>query len=157
MTRFIYTYGMITAIRYIANAAGGLLPVLAESLKKTFHKAVILTSYGMTECMPIASPPQTYKLDPIGTSGSIVGPDLIIADDNKNQLEINKVGNILIRGPPCFGGYENNTVATDDAFCTCASPVPKGCHNSTLIVALLRFCNCPISLAPLLRPASFCV
>lgn len=36
-------------VRYIANAAGGLLPVLAESLRDTFTKAVILTSYGMTE------------------------------------------------------------------------------------------------------------
>ena len=38
----------IRSIRYIANAAGGLLPVLAKRLKDTFD-AVILTSYGMTE------------------------------------------------------------------------------------------------------------
>jgi acyl-coenzyme A synthetase/AMP-(fatty) acid ligase len=38
----------VESIRYIANAAGGLLPVLAKSLKDTF-KATILTSYGMTE------------------------------------------------------------------------------------------------------------
>lgn len=36
-------------VRYIANAAGGLLPVLAEALRDTFTSAVILTSYGMTE------------------------------------------------------------------------------------------------------------
>jgi hypothetical protein len=42
--------------------------VLAEGLRDTFN-AVILTSYGMTECMPISSPPQTYRLDPSGTSG----------------------------------------------------------------------------------------
>jgi hypothetical protein len=35
-------------IRFIANAAGGLLPVLAEGLRDTF-RATILTSYGMTE------------------------------------------------------------------------------------------------------------
>jgi acyl-CoA synthetase (AMP-forming)/AMP-acid ligase II len=38
----------VETIRYIANAAGGLLPVLANRLKDTFD-AVILTSYGMTE------------------------------------------------------------------------------------------------------------
>lgn len=38
----------VESIRYIANAAGGLLPVLATALRDTF-KAVILTSYGMTE------------------------------------------------------------------------------------------------------------
>lgn len=36
------------SVRFIANAAGGLLPVLAENLKSTFQ-ATILTSYGMTE------------------------------------------------------------------------------------------------------------
>jgi len=40
-------------IRMVANAAGGLLPSLAESLKRTFPNAVVLPSYGMTECMPI--------------------------------------------------------------------------------------------------------
>jgi len=39
----------VSSIRFIANAAGGLLPVLARQLKDTFNEAVILTSYGMTE------------------------------------------------------------------------------------------------------------
>ena len=39
----------VSSIRFIANAAGGLLPVLARKLKDTFYRAVILTSYGMTE------------------------------------------------------------------------------------------------------------
>jgi acyl-CoA synthetase (AMP-forming)/AMP-acid ligase II len=39
----------VDSVRYIANAAGGLLPVLADALKTTFKNAVILTSYGMTE------------------------------------------------------------------------------------------------------------
>ncbi|RYG69936.1 hypothetical protein EON64_01430, partial [archaeon] len=38
----------VQSIRYIANAAGGLLPVLAAALRDTFQ-ATILTSYGMTE------------------------------------------------------------------------------------------------------------
>jgi len=35
-------------MRFIANAAGGLLPLLAQQLQNTFH-CTILTSYGMTE------------------------------------------------------------------------------------------------------------
>ena len=38
----------VETVRFLANAAGGLLPVLAESLKNTFA-CTILTSYGMTE------------------------------------------------------------------------------------------------------------
>eukprot|EP01038_Epipyxis_sp_PR26KG_P006462 gene6462-8890_t len=108
----------VNSIRYIANAAGGLLPSLALSLRDTFN-AIILTSYGMTECMPISSPPQNYSLDPTGTSGKAVGPDIIIADDDLNPVNdfITK-GNIFIRGPPCFGGYENNGSANEESFFT---------------------------------------
>ena len=63
-----------THMRFIANAAGALSPSLASALQQTFSKAVILTSYGMTECMPISTPPQSYRLDPHGTSGIPTGP-----------------------------------------------------------------------------------
>lgn len=79
----------VGTVRYIANAAGGLLPMLAQSLKDTFTRAVILTSYGMTECMPISSPPQNYSLDPTGTSGKAVGPDIIITDEDHTVVEPN--------------------------------------------------------------------
>ena len=45
-----------THIRLICNAAGGLLPTLAEQLKKTFG-AVILPSYGST----VRSVPQQLR------------------------------------------------------------------------------------------------
>lgn len=48
-------------LRMVANAAGGLLPTLAESLKHTFPNAVVLPSYGMTECMPIRLDPLLFK------------------------------------------------------------------------------------------------
>lgn len=43
-------------LRMIANAAGGLLPSLAQELRAVFG-ANVLPSYGMTECMPISLPP----------------------------------------------------------------------------------------------------
>merc|ERR1719453_2269592 len=64
-----------TGLRMIANAAGGLLPSLAEQLKECFG-AVILPSYGMTECMPISTP-----------------------------LAPGEVGNIMVRGAPTMAGY----------------------------------------------------
>jgi len=106
----------VQSVRFIANAAGGLLPALADALKRNFSNAVILTSYGMTECMPISSPPLTYKMDPVGTSGTLVGPAIKISADNCSSLPVGQQGNILIRGPPCFGGYEGNASATEEAF-----------------------------------------
>jgi acyl-CoA synthetase (AMP-forming)/AMP-acid ligase II/acyl carrier protein len=99
-------------IRFIANAAGALLPALAANLQQTFH-ATILTGYGMTECMPISSPLLSYKLDPQGTSGIPCGPELMIVDpEHSHELPAGTPGHIMIRGAPCFSGYEGDS---DDA------------------------------------------
>ncbi|KAF7317849.1 Peroxisomal-coenzyme A synthetase [Mycena kentingensis (nom. inval.)] len=94
-------------IRMIANAAGGLLPSLAVSLKSTFE-AVILPSYGMTECMPIASPPITYQLERPGCSGLACGPHMSVRDpaDLERELARGRTGAICVRGMPTFEGYE---------------------------------------------------
>ncbi|KAJ7022218.1 acetyl-CoA synthetase-like protein [Mycena alexandri] len=94
-------------IRMICNAAGGLLPSLAIDLQTTFQ-AVILPSYGMTECMPIASPPVTYQLDRPGCSGIACACYLSIRDPSnlENALPAGKTGAICVRGLPTFQGYE---------------------------------------------------
>ncbi len=53
--------------------------------------------------MPISTPPQNYALDPTGTSGTPVGPDILIVDDDLNVCSLGQKGNIFVRGPPCFG------------------------------------------------------
>ncbi|KAJ7140577.1 acetyl-CoA synthetase-like protein [Mycena crocata] len=95
------------SIRMVANAAAGLLPALAVELQNTFD-AVILPSYGMTECMPVASPPLTYQLDRPGSSGIACGPYLSIRDplNLESALEAGKTGAICVRGLPTFQGYE---------------------------------------------------
>ncbi|KAI0360304.1 acetyl-CoA synthetase-like protein [Trametes cingulata] len=96
-----------TRIRMIANAAGGLLPSLAQELKDTFG-AVILPSYGMTECMPIASPPTNYQLDRPGCSGIACGPYMSIRDpfNLEREMPIGATGAVCFRGLPAFSGYE---------------------------------------------------
>ena len=58
--------------------------------------------------MLFCSPPQNYALEPVGTSGVSVGPDVIIVDDMLKVVQPGSggKGNILIRGPPCFGKVE---------------------------------------------------
>lgn len=98
----------VPKLRMIANAAGGLLPSLAEQLKTTFG-ANVLPSYGMTECMPISSPPFSYKLEKPGTSGVAVGPEITIFSNNFEILPPGNEGNICVRGRPCFQGYGGHT------------------------------------------------
>lgn len=91
-------------IRLVCNAAGGLLPSLAVQLRDTFD-SVVLPSYGMTECMPISTPPVDYKLDRPGTSGISTGPELSVFDQDLNKVASGTVGRIYVRGEPLFPGY----------------------------------------------------
>ncbi|CAD6886851.1 unnamed protein product [Tilletia laevis] len=98
-------------IKMIANAAGGLLPSLAIQLRDTFGNCAVLPSYGMTECMPIASPHTNYQLDRPGCSGVACGPDLSIRDpfNRERELPIGQTGAVSVRGLPTFSGYETST------------------------------------------------
>ncbi|KAL9620528.1 MAG: hypothetical protein Q9160_004997 [Pyrenula sp. 1 TL-2023] len=102
-----------SCIRLVCNAAGGLLPTLASELRDTFG-CTVLPSYGMTECMPIATPPLTYCLDRPGTSGVTVGPEVAILSETKIVVPSRTPGNIHIRGLPVFSGYllENDELDT---------------------------------------------
>ncbi|KAI0393121.1 acetyl-CoA synthetase-like protein [Xylariaceae sp. FL0594] len=91
-------------IRLVCNAAGSLLPTLADRIKNTFH-CTVLPSYGMTECMPISTPPLSYALDRPGTSGVITGPELKIMDGNDKEVPSFVPGRICLRGSPLFHGY----------------------------------------------------
>lgn len=102
-------------IRLICNAAGGLLPSLAIRLQETFH-AIVLPSYGMTECMPISTPPLDYHLERTGTSGIGCGPEIAILDEADNKLPVSHVGRISVRGGPTFAGYLKDGTINRSAF-----------------------------------------
>ena len=91
-------------MRLVCNAAGGLLPSLAIRIRDTFN-CIVLPSYGMTEAMPIASPPLNYTLDRPGTSGRSVGPEIAVLDGNDKPAALGVVGQIYVRGAPVFHGY----------------------------------------------------
>ncbi|KAJ6635928.1 putative CoA ligase CCL9, partial [Pseudolycoriella hygida] len=94
-------------VKKVCNAGGSLPPLLAKDIKATFRRATVLPSYGMTECMPICAPPIDYGLQLEGTSGRVAGPELAIAIDGNITFQDNIVGHILVRGGPCFEGYED--------------------------------------------------
>ncbi|KAF7353427.1 Peroxisomal-coenzyme a synthetase [Mycena sanguinolenta] len=96
-----------TLSQQLHATCGWAAPSLAVELQGTFQ-AVILPSYGMTECMPIASPPTTYRLERPGCSGIPCGPHLSIRDpaNLERALSPHKTGAICVRGLPTFQGYE---------------------------------------------------
>ena len=70
----------------------------------------------MTECMPISSPPLTYQLDRVGTSGKGVGPQLAIVSSEGEHLPPGTIGHIAVQGPPSFMRYENVLVGKATAY-----------------------------------------
>jgi acyl-CoA synthetase (AMP-forming)/AMP-acid ligase II/acetyltransferase-like isoleucine patch superfamily enzyme/acyl carrier protein len=104
-------------IRLVCNAAGGLLPSLACRLRDTFSRegseCIVLPSYGMTECMPISTPPLDYKLERSGTSGISVGPEVAVLDGQDVAVGTGSVGRICVRGTPVFNGYLNEDDSID--------------------------------------------
>jgi acyl-CoA synthetase (AMP-forming)/AMP-acid ligase II len=103
-------------IRMVCNAAGGLLPTLAVELKEAFGGAIVLPSYGMTECMPISTPPTNYQLDRPGCSGIACGPYMSIRNPGNLEQELpsGTTGAVCVRGLPTFAGYETQIGAPLD-------------------------------------------
>ena len=106
----------VTKIRFVANAAGPLLPSVAIQIREVFPGAAVLTSYGMTECMPITCPPPGYALERAGSSGQAICPEVAIVDDNGERVSNGRVAHIVVRGSIVTKGYESDLQATSDSF-----------------------------------------
>ncbi|CAL6335871.1 unnamed protein product [Bathycoccus prasinos] len=94
-------------IRLVAAAAGPLPHTLSTQLRKTFNGAVVLPSYGMTECMPISCPPANYALEKPGCSGRAMCPDIAIYDPNTGEeCKVDEIGAVCVRGEIVMSEYE---------------------------------------------------
>lgn len=96
-------------LRFIRSGAGPLPHRDAVALSRLF-RCTVVSSYSMTECMPICSTTILAKPDTVGLP---VGPSLRIADTNGCALPYDKIGEVLIRGPGVMKGYEKES---DDDF-----------------------------------------
>ena len=92
-------------LRFIRSGAGPLPHRDAVALSRLF-RCTVVSSYSMTECMPICSTTILAKPDTVGLP---VGPSLRIADTNGCALPYDKIGEVLIRGPGVMKGYEKES------------------------------------------------
>lgn len=91
-------------ITKVFNASGGLSHILATKLRNSFG-CFVMPSYGMTECMPISTPPVGYSLDRPGTSGVMCGPRARVYDSNGQVKKPGEVGSVCLQGAPLMEGY----------------------------------------------------
>ncbi|MCP5371362.1 MAG: AMP-binding protein [Hyphomicrobiales bacterium] len=103
-------------LRFVRSSSSSLPPPVMAELEQTFGCPVI-EAYGMTEAAhQMASnqlPPGQRKP---GTVGPAAGPEVAIMDTAGQILPQGATGEIVIRGPNVFSGYEANPAANAEAF-----------------------------------------
>lgn len=105
-----------TPLRFIRSSSAPLPPVVLERLEAVFG-APVLESYGMTEASHQMT---TNPLPPLphhaGSVGYGFGVNVAILDEMGTMLAHGERGEVAVRGPSVFDGYENNPAATAAAF-----------------------------------------
>ena len=90
---------------FISGSAPLLEDTFNEFYSKTGH--YILERYGMTETNIICSNPIEGKRKPSTVGLPLEDQDIRIVDDHLNNLNMNEIGNIQVKGPNVFKGYWN--------------------------------------------------
>jgi acyl-CoA synthetase (AMP-forming)/AMP-acid ligase II len=103
-------------LRFIRSCSAALAPQTMADIEERFG-VPILEAYGMTEAAhQMASnplPPGARKAGSVGRGTSV---EIAILDEAGDQLPPDTVGEVSIKGPNVFGGYEDNARANAESF-----------------------------------------
>ncbi len=103
-------------LRFVRSASAPLAPETMRRMEEVFGVPV-LEAYGMTEAAhQMASNPLPPGARKPGSVGLPTGIDIGIMDDHGTPLEPGQRGEVVIRGPNVFHGYENNPEENAAAF-----------------------------------------
>jgi oxalate---CoA ligase len=104
------------SLRYVRSCSTALSPDIMHKLEKMFGVPV-LEAYGMTEAAhQMASNPLPPRAHKAGSVGPATGIRISIMDDDGQHLAVEARGEVVIRGPNVFHGYENNPEANAKSF-----------------------------------------
>ncbi|MBC2836152.1 non-ribosomal peptide synthetase [Paragemmobacter straminiformis] len=105
-----------SSLRFLRSVAAALPAAQLAELEQLFALPVI-TTFGMTEASPlIASTRLPPALRKPGSAGTPCGTEIAIMDDHGTPLPALERGEVAIRGPNVFTGYENNPEANAESF-----------------------------------------
>lgn len=102
-------------LRFVTSAFTALENGVRRRIERTFGVPVT-ESYGMAECGSIADTPLAPRLAPSGSVGRAHTLDVAVVDDAGGFLDPGHPGEIVVRGPEVFSGYENDAEANRAAF-----------------------------------------
>ena len=103
-------------LRFIRSASAPLPQRVLAELERVF-KAPVIETYGMTEtAAQITSNPLPPAPRRPGSVGVAAGPEVAIMSPEGGLLPAEAIGEVVVRGPTVFQGYENNPTANRSAF-----------------------------------------
>jgi acyl-CoA synthetase (AMP-forming)/AMP-acid ligase II len=104
------------SLRFVRSASAPLAPDTMRKMEEVFGVPV-LEAYGMTEAAhQMASNPLPPAARKAGSVGLATGLEISIMDAAGNHLPGRERGEIVIKGPNVFHGYENNPAANAESF-----------------------------------------
>jgi acyl-CoA synthetase (AMP-forming)/AMP-acid ligase II len=103
------------ALRFVLSASAALPVALAEQLERTLGVPV-LQGYGMTETGVVAQNPLPPGRSRIGSVGLPASNEFAILAEDGRRLAPGQMGEIIVRGPEVFAGYEGDPAASAEAF-----------------------------------------
>ncbi|HWP43387.1 MAG TPA: acyl--CoA ligase [Blastocatellia bacterium] len=103
-------------LRFIRSCSASLPPQTMAEMEERFGVAV-LEAYGMTEAAhQMASNPLPPGARKAGSVGRATGPSIAILDKAGRVLSAGERGEVCIKGPSVFSGYEENPQANAESF-----------------------------------------
>jgi len=103
-------------LRFIRSASAPLPRRVLVELERVF-KAPVLETYGMTEtAAQITSNPLPPHARKPGSVGVAAGPEVAIMSPEGALLPPDDIGEVVVRGPTVFQGYQNDPMANRSAF-----------------------------------------
>ena len=103
-------------LRFIRSCSASLAPQLMADMEATFG-APVLEAYGMTEAAhQMASNPLPPRAHKAGSVGHGTAVEIAILDEAGNILPPGATGEVSIKGPNVFEGYEGNAEANAESF-----------------------------------------
>jgi acyl-CoA synthetase (AMP-forming)/AMP-acid ligase II/acyl carrier protein len=103
------------SLRFIGATSATLPPGVMQALEAVFNVPVI-DMYSSTECGPVAVSPFPPARCKAGSVGVPVGGEVAIMDEDGTFLPSGGIGEIVVRGPAVFEGYENDPEANKQSF-----------------------------------------
>jgi acyl-CoA synthetase (AMP-forming)/AMP-acid ligase II len=103
-------------LRFIRSCSAPLSPQTMAAMEETFGLPVV-EAYGMTEAAhQMASNPLPPGARKPGSVGPGTAVEVAVLDEAGNMLAAGQHGEVCIKGPNVFGGYEDNPEANKAAF-----------------------------------------